>query len=161
MYFCGVNTSSQTQTDSEASNLEVVTSVFEKFLEEKNYRKTPERFSILKEIYSNQNHFNAEELYDIMKQNKYRVSRATIYNTLELLLDAKLIRKHQFANDNLSYYEKSFFNKLHDHIVMLDSGEVIEFCDPRIQSIKATLEEIFDISIEKHSLYFYARKKNS
>ena len=42
---------------------------------------------------------------------------------------------------------------------MLDSGEVIEFCDPRIQSIKKTMEEIFGIEIMNHSLYFYANKK--
>ncbi len=157
MYFCYVK-SPDLHTDQQL-NLEKVSGVFKQFLEEHNYRKTPERFSILEEIYTRQDHFNAEDLYDVMKQNKYRVSKATIYNTIELLLEAKLIRKHQFANEKLSYYEKSYFNKLHDHIVMMDTGEVIEFCDPRIQSIKDTLEEIFDIDIEKHSLYFYAKKK--
>lgn len=143
----------------ENKNIEIVLDAFKKFLDDKSYRKTPERFTILQEIYKNQKHFNAEELYDIMKSKKYRVSRATIYNTLELLLEAKLIRKHQFKNENLAFYEKSYFDKQHDHIVMMDSGELIEFCDPRIQSIKSTLEEIFGISIENHSLYFYAKKK--
>ena len=44
---------------------------------------------------------------------------------------------------------------------MTDSGEVIEFCDPRIQSIKKTIEEIFDIEIHNHSLYLYGQKKKS
>ncbi len=157
MYFCPV---SPIEKQSEKlQNSEKVQQVFTHFLEDRNYRKTPERFAILDEIYKNQDHFNAEDLYDVMKKNKYRVSRATIYNTIELLLEAKLIRKHQFANEKLSYYEKSYFNKQHDHIVMMDTGEVIEFCDPRIQTIKDTLEDIFNISIEKHSLYFYAKKK--
>ena len=47
----------------------------------------------------------------------------------------------------------------HDHIVLTDTGELLEFCDPRIQNIKATIEEIFDIEIQHHSLYFYGVKR--
>jgi Fur family ferric uptake transcriptional regulator len=66
--------------------------------------------------------------------------RATLYNTIELLLDCALVRKHQFGQ-NQAHYEKSYFDKQHDHIIMTDTGEVIEFCDPRIQTIK-TIEEM-------------------
>ncbi|MFM6938632.1 MAG: transcriptional repressor, partial [Aquirufa sp.] len=62
---------------------------------------------------------------------------------------------------NQAHYEKSYFDKQHDHIIMTDTGEVIEFCDPRIQTIKQTIEEIFGIDSHKHSRYFYANKKNS
>ena len=93
-----------------------------------------------------------------MKNKNYRVSRATLYNTIELLLDCGLVRKHQFGQ-NQAHYEKSYFDKQHDHIIMTDTGEVIEFCDPRIQTIKKTMEEIFGIEIHNHSLYFYASKK--
>jgi Fur family ferric uptake transcriptional regulator len=93
-----------------------------------------------------------------MKNKNYRVSRATLYNTIELLLDSGLVRRHQFGQ-NQAHYEKSFFNKQHDHVI-LDDGEVIEFCDPRIQNIKKSIEEFFDIEIENHSLYFYGKKKN-
>ena len=86
--------------------------------------------------------------------------RKTLDNTIELLLDCGLVRKHQFGQ-NQAHYEKSYFDKQHDHIIMTDSGEVIEFCDPRIQTIKKTIEEIFDIEISNHSLYFYATKKNN
>jgi Fur family ferric uptake transcriptional regulator len=44
-------------------------------------------------------------------------------------------------------------------VILTDTGEVIEFCDPRIQAIQKTIEEVFDISISKHSLYFYGTKK--
>ena len=47
----------------------------------------------------------------------------------------------------------------HDHLIMTDTGEVIEFCDPRIQMIKKTIEEIFDIEVHNHSLYLYGTKK--
>ena len=139
-------------------NNDQVKDVFTNFLTHKNHRKTPERFSILNEIYSLEEHFDVDSLYEKMNKKNYRVSRATIYNTIELLLESGLVRKHQFG-DSFSQYEKSYFNNQHDHVIIKDTGEVKEFCDPRIELIKKDIEKVFDIKIDDHSLYLYATSK--
>lgn len=149
------------------SDFSVIKEVLKQYLRDKGFRNTPERYTILEEIYGLDHHFNVDDLYLLMIQKKYHVSKATIYNTIEIFLDAGLIRKHQFGEKTLtsSSYEKSYFDKQHDHLVIYrkDSDkeieEIIEFCDPRIQVIKQAIEDAFGVTIDSHSLYFYGTKK--
>ena len=135
--------------------INLVKEIFRNYLKENKQRQTPERFMVLEEIYRSEGHFDAEQIFFNMKDTNSRVSRATVYNTLELLLSCGLVQRHQFG-ENQSYYERSYAYKQHDHIICTNTNKVIEFCDPRIQEIKSLMERIYNVKIVDHSLNFYA-----
>lgn len=133
-----------------------VRKVFTGYLEQNGQRKTAERFLILEEIYSMDEHFDIDFLFVHMKKKGHRVSRATIYNTIELLLEANLVTKHQFGK-NIARFEKSYAYKQHDHLICEDCEHVLEFCDPRIQQIQSMMGDILKFDITHHSLHLFGK----
>ena len=136
------------------------TELLNKYLKVNNLRQTPERYIVLKYIYKINNHFDIDYLYSFINK-KEKISKATIYNNLEVFTKAKLIKQLQF-NNNKILYEKCLQKVQHDHLICNDCGQINEFCDPRIQNILNGIEKTTNFQVQSHSLNVFGTctKKN-
>ena len=113
------------------SILKAVERILDNYLEMNNHRKTPERYAILRAIYSMNGHFTLEELNDRLAQElKFPVSRATLYNTLNLFLELRLVIRHRFQGT--TKYEACYDNNSHCHQICTMCGRVTEVKSPEI-----------------------------
>jgi Fur family ferric uptake transcriptional regulator len=133
-----------------------VKEIFTNYLKNKNFRKTQGRYDILFEIYSIDGHFEVETLYLILKNKNYHISRATIYNTIDLLLDCGLIVRHSFGNKAGSY-EKAYGGGQHDHLISMDDQNVIEFRDERVIDIARDIAKSHNFEYTHYAFTIYGK----
>ncbi|MDL2222639.1 transcriptional repressor [Bacteroidales bacterium OttesenSCG-928-M11] len=120
--------------EKESKVKEIVKEKFTEYLIKNHHRRTPERYAILDIIYSDSRHFDMETLYQTMNDSNFRVSRATLYNTMQLLVKYKLVIQHQFGK-NQSFYERAYNNDFHHHLICTSCGKVREDRDPTTKSL--------------------------
>ena len=115
------------------SVLSAVTHILDNYLELNNHRKTVERYSILKAVYSIDGHFTIEELGDLLTDYyKFPVSRATLYNTLRLFMELRLVIRHRFQG--ATKYEACYAGDSHCHQICTVCGKVTEVRAPEISA---------------------------
>lgn len=132
---------------------EIVKQKFTDYLTANKYRKTPERYAILNLIYSRPGHFDMDSLYEAMTAQNFRVSRATLYNTMQLLLECKLVLKHQFGQ-NISVYERAYNNDFHHHLICTNCNKVQEYKDIELKTLIQN-KKIKRFVPSHYSLYIY------
>lgn len=107
-----------------------VRGILDNYLETNQHRKTPERYAILDAVYSLNGHFTLEDLSQMLEREHFRVSRATLYNTMHLLIELRLVVRHSLVDG--TKYEASLNNENHIHQVCTVCGKVTEVQAPLV-----------------------------
>jgi Fur family ferric uptake transcriptional regulator len=129
--------------------------ILSKYLKSKGkLRSTTERFAILDAVLETQGHFDAESLYYRLISGGMKVSKATVYNTLELLQNAGLVSKYRFAESS-SRYEKAFGRPHHHHLICLACGDIIEFVNEKLERIQEEVSAEKKFSPQSYSLQVF------
>ena len=132
---------------------QAVLRILDSYLEVNNHRKTPERYTILKAIYKTEGHFTLDELSErLVRDYNFPVSRATLYNTLNLFLQLRLVIRHRFQGATV--YEACYDNMSHSHQICTVCGKVTELKTPLVT------EAINDTRLKRfrkdgYTLYIY------
>ena len=133
--------------------------IFKEFLKSEKNRITTERFEVMDSALDYEGHFGADDLYILMKNQNANVSRATVYKTLELLVQCNLISRRNFG-DNLTRYESNLKKQNHDHLICMDCGRIVEFSDDRIKEFPQQISNELNFNVESYSFNIFARCKN-
>lgn len=124
------------------------------YMSERKMRKTAERFDVLEDIYAHPRHFTAEALFDSLTARGKRLTLATVYNTIALLLDCGLLTRHCFDGRGF-VYEPTYHIAPHDHFICERCGRVTELVDGRVADTVRECAADSAFMVHSHRLYVY------
>ncbi|MCX8030366.1 MAG: transcriptional repressor [Thermodesulfovibrionales bacterium] len=132
---------------------------FQEFILSKGLRSTKKRNEIFDEVMEIEGHFDLDELYMRLKQKGSKVSRASVYRTLPLLVEIGLIEEVERV-DKHAHYERVRTGSHHDHMICLKCGKVIEFYSPTLETLQDELCERENFKKVRHNLEIYGYCKD-
>ena len=109
--------------------------IFQKYLVEKRLKLTRERIEVLNEVFSSHDHFGPEQLYIRLRSSGSKASRASVYRTLNLLVESGLVEKVT-RTDKGNVYEHTFGHRHHDHMICSRCNRVIEFYSENLEKLQ-------------------------
>ena len=127
----------------------VISKILIKILKSEGLRYTDQRQAIWDEIRNSNEHRDAEDIYLKLKEKNVKVSRATVYRTIDVLVKNRLVRKMD-VGDGRSLYEPRLDNEHHDHMICLDTGDIIEFYNKELEDLQDTIAKKYGYKVIRH-----------
>ena len=130
---------------------------FKDALKKENLKFTNQRYSILKFLLNNDGHYDCDDIIRYLNKNKIKVSKATTYRTLDLLVKYDFCRK-MVLDDGIARYENKIDSNHHDHMICVDTGKIIEFVSSEIEEIQENIAREKGYEIIKHVHQLFVKK---
>ena len=139
--------------------MEKTKQIFRSFVDSKNLRYTVQRDILIEELYINGGHLTPDEFSEIIKNRHPEIGKATVYRTLKLLEEAKLISKIEFGDGRIRY-EICTDKEHHDHLICEKCKRSVEVIDPKIELLQKRLAQKHGFELTGHRLYLFGICKN-
>ena len=139
--------------------MEKAKQIFRSFVDSKNLRYTVQRDILIEELYINGGHLTPDEFSEIIKNRHPEIGKATVYRTLKLLEEAKLISKIEFGDGRIRY-EICTDKEHHDHLICEKCKRSVEVLDPKIELLQKRLAQKHGFELTRHRLYLFGICKN-
>lgn len=127
---------------------------FVDFLRERGLRVTASRLAVLEEIFSQHGHIDVEQLRQGLEEKGAKASRATVYRTLDLLVESGMVRRYHLGRDH-QHYEHIHAGQQHEHLICTDCGRVVEFVSPGIAALQREICRAHDFEPRHHNLQIF------
>jgi len=135
---------------------EPISEILVEILRSEGLRYTKQRQAVWDEIRKSDEHRDAEEIYNKLKSNGVRVSRATVYRTIDVLVKNKLVRKMD-VGEGRRLFEPRLDNRHHDHMICMDTGNIIEFFDEELENLQEKIAEKYGYKVIRHVHQLFVR----
>ena len=126
-----------------------ISKILVKILKSEGLRYTDQRQAIWDEIRKSNEHRDAEDIYLKLKERNVKVSRATVYRTIDVLVKNRLVRKMD-VGEGRSLYEPRLDDEHHDHMICLDTGDIIEFYNEELEDLQDTIAKKHGYKVVRH-----------
>ena len=130
---------------------------FRDALRKENLKFTNQRFLVFKILLTNEGHFDCEDIIELISKSGNKVSRATVYRTLDILVKYNFARK-LILDDGIARYENKLFTEHHDHMIDIENNEIIEFYSEELEQLQDNIAKEYGYKIVKHIHQLFVKK---
>lgn len=129
--------------------------LFGRYLREQGLPVTHQREAVAEVVFGSQEHLSVDDLEGRLRERGDRIGKATIYRTLDLLVRSRLVEEHDFGEGFKRYEHRLSRQPVHEHLVCLECGKVIEFQSPEIEEVERRVRAELGFVPARHRLEIY------